>query len=65
MMGQTITSPGIHLNKYKIDVNFFFQNLFTSSAENFTKTMYLNWLIQKWMRRQKPIGYLARTISST
>ena len=24
MMGQTITSPGIHLNKYKIDVNFFF-----------------------------------------
>lgn len=46
MMGQTITSHGLHFNKYKIDVNFFFQNLFTCSAENFTKTMFLKWLIQ-------------------
>jgi len=40
-MGQTITPPGIHFNKYKKAVNFF-QDLFTGSAKNCTKTIYLN-----------------------
>lgn len=45
-MGKAITSPGIHFNKYKIDVNFFVKIYLLARLKTSQKTMYLNWLIQ-------------------